>query len=59
MNSKRVISDPKSLDVASSSDEFRFQLEIRGSNKGQESIRLGSKTRKGETLMSTSEKRGK
>jgi hypothetical protein len=59
MNFKRVISDPKSLDVASSSYEFMFQLEIRGSNKGQESIRLGSKTRRGETLMSTSEKRGK
>jgi len=50
MDPKKVKANPKNMDITASNKEFRFQPKTRG----RRSIKLGPKTRKGGTLVSTS-----
>jgi len=54
MDLKRVKYVSKKRDVATFKEEFRFQPEIRRSSRGYGSIRIGPKTRRGGTLVFTS-----
>lgn len=52
----RVKNDYRDKCIAFFSDDFRFQLGIGGSNRGQRAIRLSLETRGGGTLASTPNK---
>lgn len=54
IDSIRIRSGPKSRDITSSDGEFSFQPKTEESSRGQGSTRLGSKTKKGGTSISTS-----